>query len=80
MSTSKIMKIIKELEIKPVKAWSSYNNKTGFRIKQRQEIRTLLEIISGNDLVSMLRDVLSESEIDSLADKYLNVRHVKLNF
>ena len=59
--------------IEPLKKWSERSLSGGSFSNLCKDVRHVLDLISGNDTVSMLKFVLSSSEIDELASKYINV-------
>ena len=53
------------------KKWSEYKS-SGFKTMRINQIHKLLEDLSGNDIKSMLRDVLRFTDLQNLNDKYFS--------
>ena len=56
----------------PLKKWS-LNGDGKVHYSNIKAVRSLLESISGRDIVEMIRDVLKDSEKDKILIKYLKV-------
>jgi hypothetical protein len=54
----------------PTGQWSNRNKKSGYFSKLRQRIRIFLNSLSGNDLSSMIADILNKDELANLQFKY----------
>ena len=71
----KILKLVDEQQMVNMLKWSErstsgISQKNHYLIKLIKKIRSLLVLISGDDLVPMLKDLLSKTEIDSLCEPY----------
>jgi hypothetical protein len=53
--------------------WSRRRQNTGNFYNVKNKIRTILNKLSGNEIVNMLKDLLNKEELHSLASKYVNV-------
>jgi hypothetical protein len=54
----------------PTNQWRNRNKKSGYFSKLRQRIRIFLNSLSGNDLPSMIADVLTKDELVTLQFKH----------
>jgi hypothetical protein len=55
----------------PTSRWSNRNKKSGYFSKLRHRIRRFLNSFSGNDLPSMIVDILNKEELANLQIKYI---------
>ena len=60
-------------DLRKFRSWSSHNKTSGKHFQNIRDLREILSIISGNDIASMLEDVLIESEKGLLAKKHEKV-------
>ena len=57
-------------DLRKFRSWSSHNKTSGKHFQNIRDLREILSIISGNDIASMLEDVLIESEKSLLTKKH----------
>lgn len=71
--------LLNEVSKKNVEKWSD-ESQTGNFYEKKRKIRHILTILSGNDLVEMIKDILTESEIEEISHKHVkalkNIGHV----
>lgn len=68
-SYANLIKRLSHENVQPFKKWSLRHEKS---TQIRKEIRELLIVLSGNDLISMISSILTKEEIESL-----NLKHVE---
>jgi hypothetical protein len=63
-----IDKILKQ-NFNQMKQWSEYTG--NYKIYQKDKIRKILSIISGNDMINMLKYILNEDEKDQISENLI---------
>jgi hypothetical protein len=63
-----IDKILKQ-NFNQMKQWSEYTGP--YKIYQKEKIRNILSIMSGNDMINMLKYILNEDEKDQISENLI---------
>ena len=73
MSCKKLITRIIKNKYRNFKKWSDHAVESIYQYGLKKEIRKLLILVSGNDLTSMIHDILDEKEKCDISYKYYNV-------